>query len=473
MARSPLDVWLYGTKVATLSQDNRNRMRLEFTEEADDRFGPGSNVLSLAMPVDVRQRPNGRAVRAFFNGLLPEGPAREQLEEQFQTGRGNDFALLEAIGRDCLGAIILVPPNTPPEPPGSVQILSQQELARHIRELPERPLGVSEHIRISLPGVQPKLLLVRSPSGEWGLPLDGYPSTHILKPQDMRYHYYAASEAFCLRLARALGLTSIDSEVIEIDGIPCVVVSRYDRLVGIDGVERIHQEDAAQALSIDLSNRESKYEGRGGRSLRDVARLLTTTAARSDLHQLLRLTTFNVLVGNADGHAKNISFMHYKDGSISLAPAYDISPLTFYRQIPTSDGPKDHTDTLGMFVNKKRSINKLTVKDLVAEGISWGILPRDAEDLVNEVLETARIHISDAAVLSGIPEQMFDYVDDRRTTLTAGNEANYGERWNSTFLDEDSKPLPNPLHGTGIANTVIPNVTKVIDITPTTRNKSH
>ena len=47
-----------------------------------------------------------KVCRAYFGGLLPENPnMRDLLSKKYMISRENDFKLLEAIGRDCAGAI--------------------------------------------------------------------------------------------------------------------------------------------------------------------------------------------------------------------------------------------------------------------------------------------------------------------------------------------------------------------------------
>ena len=219
--------------------------------------------------------------------------------------------------------------------------------------------------------MQDKLLLARTPDGRWGRPVDGAPSTHILKPQDMRLEAYAAAEQHCLRLAAALGLTTVDTEVVVLDGRPAIIVSRYDRTTRSDGAtERIHQEDAMQGLGVDTLSGGSQYQAMGGPSLLRFAQLLRRHAPAEDLRRLLALMTLNVAVGNADAHAKNLSLLRDKDGSVRLAPAYDITPTTYYRNIPTPEGPRDMSDDLAMRIDGTRSIHHVAVADLLAEASS-------------------------------------------------------------------------------------------------------
>ena len=44
----------------------------------------------------------------------------------------------------------------------------------------------------------------------------------------------------------------------------------------------------------------------------------------TDLQHLLNWQIFNVLAGNSDGHAKNLSLLYHRNGEIRLAPFYDL-----------------------------------------------------------------------------------------------------------------------------------------------------
>jgi serine/threonine-protein kinase HipA len=437
--RPTLDVWLYGRHIGVLTDVNRRRqqVRLDFTQEALDGYSPGSLVLSCSMPIDPSQRPNGRAVRAFFHGLLPEGEARDAIERLYHVARGDDFGLLDAIGRDVAGAVVLLPAGTSFQAsPGSLEELGPGDLDRELANLEDRPLGADDKVRVSLPGVQPKLLLARTTNGNWARPIDGHPSTWILKPEKGSLPAYARGEAFCLGVANKLGLTSVNAELIEANGVDVVAVSRYDRRVSRDGsVTRIHQEDAIQALGIDVLSGGSKYEEDGGPSLLRVAQLLSSVASTEDLRNLLRATVLNVVVGNSDAHGKNLSLLHPESGSVQLAPLYDVTPTTFYRQVPTSRGPRDLDDTLGMFVNGKRSIHAVTRDDLVAEGTGWGLMSRVAEPLVDDTLEQIASEVKTQAGKYSVPRAMSDFVEQRLEALSKGKAASHGERATSRLLD--------------------------------------
>jgi serine/threonine protein kinase HipA of HipAB toxin-antitoxin module len=113
---------------------------------------------------------------------------------------------------------------------------------------------------------------------------NGAPSTHILKPEKPEYLGGAANEAWCMRLAKACRLTTVDVEVLSVDGTPVFAVSRYDRAV-IDGtVERTHQEDMCQALSIETFDSRAKYGVHNAKrmTLRAIAGVLEVSRWRCD-----------------------------------------------------------------------------------------------------------------------------------------------------------------------------------------------
>jgi serine/threonine-protein kinase HipA len=152
--------------------------------------------------------------------------------------------LIKAFGRDCAGAIVVQLMEESAPPPSTTltaEPLSDEELADLVRNLRRAPLGAGGRVRISLAGVQEKLLLTWMPDGTWGRPVDGTPSAHILKPEIAAYRNTVKNEAFCMRIAQHLGLQVANVETTEVAGRKLIVVERYDRLVQPDGtVERIH-----------------------------------------------------------------------------------------------------------------------------------------------------------------------------------------------------------------------------------------
>jgi serine/threonine-protein kinase HipA len=323
-----LDVWLYGRPAGRLEQID-GRMRFVYRA---DYVAAGGAPLSCSLPVDGRE--HDREAETFFANLLPEGEVRTLVARRLGVSAGNDFGLLHAIGGDCAGAVTLLPvgDDAPPvsDPGGDVRWLDEHALAAALDELPRRPLlaDPDEGIRLSLAGAQDKLpVVVRD--GRIGIPLGRTPSTHIVKTPIARFDDTVANEAFCLDLARSLGLTAASAETREADGREFLLVERYDRRQAGDArVERIHQEDFCQALAVPP---QLKYQSEGGPGLADCFGLLDDSSTERGLDRvaLVDAVTLNFLLGNHDAHGKNFSLL-LAESSVRLAPLYDLVSTAVY-----------------------------------------------------------------------------------------------------------------------------------------------
>jgi serine/threonine-protein kinase HipA len=159
----------------------------------------------------------------------------------------------------------------------------------------------------------------------------------------------------------------------EFDGIAAVVIERYDRSPLADH-QRIHQEDFNQVLG---ASGDQKYQRFGGTvSLARIAKVLSELGEPGALDRLLSMTVLSVALGNLDMHAKNISLLHHRDGSITLAPAYDVVPQAHQ----SNDGE------LALAVDGQYRHKAITRAHLITEGQSWGLA--DAERTVDEALDT-------------------------------------------------------------------------------------
>ena len=159
-----------------------------------------------------------------------------------------------------------------------------------------------------------------------------------------------------------------------------IAVERYDRRLTADGaIERIHQEDLAQAIGLNTDDPNRKFQrGTSGMpSLRLASAVLTASAAEPE--PLLALVVFNYALGNTDLHAKNISFLRSPRGRALLAPAYDVSMHLHAR---------GHNGQFALQVNGKSDFDDITPRDLVAEGVTWGLPERRAAATVASVLNS-------------------------------------------------------------------------------------
>ena len=326
-----LRVWWEGRPVGTLRTNEHGEMQFGYDATwLEDREAP---PLSLSLP--KREAPfKRRECRPFFAGLLPEDVQRDGVARALGVSRGNDFALLDALGGDVAGALMLLPEGSaPPEFDNGVaaQPLDDAALRNILDSLPSRPLLAGrEGLRLSLAGAQSKLPVVLV-EGRVALPAPGQPTTHILKPPIARFHGTTENEALVMRLAAGCGLPVARVEPRVVEQRPYLLIERYDRRVDDHGrVRRLHQEDICQALGIVP---EHKYAAEGGPTFAAMFALVRRVSLQPALAvlALLDVAIFNVIVGNADAHGKNFSLL--LGASVTLAPFYDLLSTTAYPEL--------------------------------------------------------------------------------------------------------------------------------------------
>jgi len=323
-----LEVWLFADRVGTLALVDG---RLSFCYASDWLTQSGAIALSASLPLQA-QPFDDRKARPYFAGLLPEGQMRRLIAQQFQVSGQNDFALLDHIGGECAGAVTFLEPGQvlpAPTHNDDVQWLSDNEVVAILDELPRRPmLAGKDGLRLSLAGAQDKLPVVFD-GARIGLPLNGTPSSHILKPAIQAVEDSVINEEFCMALAQAMQLEPAKSKVHRVLDRSFLLVERYDRLIDAQGHRhRLHQEDFCQALGVVP---ESKYQNEGGPDLAqcfDLVRSVTRPSAPQVL-RLLDYVIFNALIGNHDAHAKNFSLL-YSGKATVVAPLYDVLSTAVY-----------------------------------------------------------------------------------------------------------------------------------------------
>lgn len=321
-----LDVYLQDVLVGCLEQTDSGD--LAFTYDTD-YLKAASYGISLSMLLSTESY-KGPQVKAFFSGLLPEESVRDRLAKYLGLSEKNPFALLEAVGGDCAGALALYPHGAqPPKASDDVEVLDDTRLREVLDLIKRRPmLAGDDGYRLSLAGAQDKLA-VGFKDGKVLLIKGGAPTTHILKPMIERVKDSAHNELFCMKLANMVGLNVPEASLHFACDTPYYLVERYDRQIGEDGViTRIHQEDFCQALGIAP---EIKYEREGGPNIAACQDVIAKHAARpaADQIKLMNILIFNYLVGNADAHGKNFSLL-YKGKKPELAPAYDLLSTAIY-----------------------------------------------------------------------------------------------------------------------------------------------
>ncbi|MCB1471066.1 MAG: type II toxin-antitoxin system HipA family toxin [Rhizobiaceae bacterium] len=343
-----LDAILYDRKVGTLERGQDGLHFFYDRQWLEDASEGRGHALSLSMPL-TRGEHGPEVVEAFIAGLLPESNQhRNRIAQAFglPAAHESDFEFLRLIGRDCAGAVVFADPaeknRALREPPG-FKVVSEEELAQLLRELPARPL-VDDPVlgtRISLAGVHDKMAVLVM-GGKVALPINGFPSSHIIKVDIAGLDDSIKTEHFCLRLANACGLRVPPSQIQQAEDKVFMRIARYDRTLQTrqDGpalLNRTHQEDFCQALGVHPLN---KYEEKGGptwKRMAEVMKLMDRPAV--DQAGLLDRALFQYLSGNPDAHGKNYSVRYSPSGRLSLSPAYDLNNQAAFAARYTSMKP--------------------------------------------------------------------------------------------------------------------------------------
>jgi serine/threonine-protein kinase HipA len=343
-----LTVWMNGERVGEWTTLRTGTP--VFRYEASWIESPSARALSLSLPITANRELRGEAVDHYFDNLLPDSSEiRRRIRTRFQTRSTDAFDLLSAIGRDCVGAVQLLPPGQTPEGWNRItaEPLAVAGVEATLREITvATPLGVEEQneLRISLAGAQEKTALLRM-AGKWFRPTAATPTTHILKlPLGVVGNFQGdfsdsvENEWLCGQLLRELGLAVAESEIARFGEQRVLVVTRFDRRwSGVTAEEvqrrsfkptrgtwiaRLPQEDFCQALGLPPTKR---YESEGGPSIQSSLGILAGSAYPDQDQTTFLLAQLSFwLLAAIDGHGKNLSIFHRRGGSYGLTPVYDV-----------------------------------------------------------------------------------------------------------------------------------------------------
>ncbi|WP_249225755.1 type II toxin-antitoxin system HipA family toxin [Tardiphaga alba] len=324
-----LHVLMGGIEIGSLEQLASGRLRLTYADAwlADEAT---QIPLSMSLPL-VSQVHEGKTLESYLWNLLPDNAdTLAAWARAYDVSPNSAFALLSKVGEDCAGAVQFVSDEWMEKnvnSPGDVEWLDTAEVAQRLKRLREdrtstgRDAGDKGHF--SLAGAQPKMALLFEDE-RWGVPSGRRATTHILKPPMPHLQGTTENEHACLRLAARLGLVVADSRVGHFENETAIVVTRYDRERGQDGiVRRYHQEDMCQALGVHPS---IKYENLGGPGAEAIARkvLVHDAEPQRALRSFAEALALNFLILGTDAHAKNFSVVHLSGRKTFFAPLYDI-----------------------------------------------------------------------------------------------------------------------------------------------------
>ena len=314
---------------------------------------PTSFPLAPKLPLEpdgaLSAEHHSRIVRSFFENLLPEGQALDDVAAAYTISKANTIGLIAIMGQETAGALRIVRGDAPFEAHNEeMRLVTPKELSARIIERPQLPFTIwDQKVRLSIAGYQDKIAVYQDEADQWFLVAGSrYASTHILKPEPQNPHLagLTSNEFFCMRLAKAIGLPVADVRLHHVPQ-PLLSVKRFDRHTGPSGVRRIPAIDGCQALGLaTLAKYERPYGStrdvkdiRTGASLPALFRVLKYSAQPVvERLQLLRWAIFQVLIGNTDAHAKNLTFFNDL-GGLRMAPAYDMVSGLVYAESPIED----------------------------------------------------------------------------------------------------------------------------------------
>lgn len=408
-----LDVYLHETFVGNLWQQNLGS--LQFQYDKTYLVTPSPLAVSLSLPLQSTLH-EGQNVRAFFSGLLPDDIARHKIARYLGISEKNSFALLEAIGGECAGALALYPAGQTPLLPkdNDVERLDDKALHEILDLLKQRPLMAgNDNVRLSLAGAQDKIA-VSLVDGAIALVRGATPTTHILKPMIGDIKDSVQNELFCLRLANLLKIKTPHADIRWVGETPYYLIERYDRYLTPEGnLKRLHQEDFCQALGV---LPEFKYEREGGPTIAQSLTLLQNYSGRpaADRLAFLQRVIFNYLIGNSDAHGKNFSFLYTSKQPI-LAPAYDLLCTAIYPQLTSKMAMKigGQYDPMSVFL---RYWHCLVPDTAAAKKALNKELIKMARECVNQA-EILKKDFQQQGVISSVFEEIVTVIKIRATMI--------------------------------------------------------
>jgi serine/threonine-protein kinase HipA len=381
----------------------------------------------LSLPINLDGEPiKGERVGFFFDNLLPDSERiRQRVRARFHTPSADAFDLLAAIGRDCVGALQLLPEEETPKDVLSISAttLDDAGIERALRQAVSTPgasnLESDDEFRISIAGAQEKTAFTLR-RGRFCQPHGSTPSTHIFKlpmgligGRQLDMTHSLENEWLCARLMAEYGVPVARCEVKQFGETRALVVERFDRKLHPSKKYwlRLPQEDMCQATGRPSSH---KYEADGGPGLTAIARVLQGSETRdADLQTLLRAQLLFWMLAATDGHAKNFSIRLLTQGRYQLTPLYDI--LSAW-PIAGTRGNQLHPKKLKLAMALRAKsphyrLSEITRRHFDVAAQSCG-LGSDMEAIIDEVVAATPQVIDRVAgsLPSNFPGRLFDVI---------------------------------------------------------------
>jgi serine/threonine-protein kinase HipA len=398
---------------------------LQYAEEWLEN--PRGRPLSLSLPFTPGNQPiKGDIVSFYFDNLLPDSrDIRERLARRFSTTSTKVFDLLVELGRDCVGAIQLLPAGDTPQNIKQIQYkpLNEKEVAAILNKAVDSyPLGrldEDDELRISLAGAQEKTALLWH-NNQWCEPLGETPTTHIFKlPMGLVGNMKADMEAsvenewLCSKIVAEFGIPIAHCDMGSFAGIKSLIVERFDRKLSSDGswIIRLPQEDFCQATGLSSL---LKYQSDGGLSIEDCMKLLASSEnATLDKQHFFKAQIVFYLLAATDGHAKNFSITHLPDNKYKLTQLYDVLSIHPLIGNKANQIAKQKVK-MAMAIRGSKNyyqLQKIQYRHFIQQGKEVGFTEAEVMDLIDSVIRVLDTVIE--YVSTNIPEGFPTDISDK------------------------------------------------------------
>jgi len=368
--------------VARLTMTDELRLDYDPSWEARTAAFP----LSLSMPLHAGSF-GASMVMPWLANLLPETHLSE-IGQRLKVSPQDIVGILNHIGRDTAGAFSI---GAPRKPGLSLRpVANENALERILNELPAKPFLVGDRgVSMSLAGVQEKLPVFVADNGKISIPLEGAPSTHIIKPDSTRLAGSVENEAYCLALARHCGLDAAEARMGHAGERRYLLVRRYDRFIDEQKqIRRLHQEDLCQLTGHFPAQKYQRSTAGSGITLKQMFTAIGDFISPGERLKLLDAVIFNILICNSDSHAKNYSVLIGAGGSAKFAPLYDLMCASIYKNVDQN---------LPQSIAGKYVATELHQNDWKVLAHEVGLSPASTLRRVDELGELIERHAEDVA----------------------------------------------------------------------------
>lgn len=311
------------------------------------------DYISPLMPVrkEIYKSP---FVHSVFQSSLPEGYLRQELIRQFgKIIYPDEMGILMITGQNRVGHIQCVERGKSLSFVDEDDLLNFDDLDRvntaEISSAVEMLMN-KYAARSGVSGVMPKVLASQLDCVTMA------DSSRLIKLDSIDYPFLSVTEFFCLTAARSSGINVPDFELI-MSG-RGIALARFDKK---PDQSRLGFEDACSLMGF--PSNDSRYHA-SSETLAECIRSIVGGDAQKKTDVMMALFKANVFshaTRNGDAHLKNYGVLFDKDGTVDLAPIYDLVTTTAYPGFVRDDpalslnNNHDWSDRNGFMLSGRRS----------------------------------------------------------------------------------------------------------------------